>query len=127
MVPRDEKPSSFIQLKCMERNQLFKEDHILFAEKSNKTTVTVTFVDGESVQTTTTLKNILLQSSPGMVKVNRSQIVNLRWVVSMRADMHIFGNYIIQLQHCKQLFYASRMYAKPCFHLLKNLQRIEQA
>ncbi|GIQ70984.1 hypothetical protein DUZ99_06790 [Xylanibacillus composti] len=122
MIGLEGRQTGFIALKCMEKLQLFKEEQILFAEKTGKTTVTVSLLDGKLVHTSTTLRDILQQCSPWITKVNRSQIVNFRWVLSMRCDLYIYGNYTIQLYNCKQPIHASRMYAKQCFQMLTGKQ-----
>jgi len=82
------------------RDHTFNENLIIFAEKMSKIKlVRIHLTDGHVIETSTPLKKILEQTTRYIFCPHRSFLVNLKYVVSVRPDPVIHGNFLISMSH----------------------------
>lgn len=95
-------PGKIIKIRSLHKNLYVNENNLIYAHKVKREHKTLVFIEGISesgIETTTTLTDILRQSSESIFLPNPSNLINLNYIQSVYASDRYMGTYIIRLTY----------------------------
>ncbi|MBD0379874.1 LytR/AlgR family response regulator transcription factor [Paenibacillus sedimenti] len=119
------KQSKWITVKNQKSQLPISEDSILYAEKEEKRLTRIHLVNGDRIEASTNLTDILAQSTPYLYSPFKGFLVNMRYVASYvkESGFPTSRRFLIHLKHTSAKIPLSRNLQKEFAQLLQELHR----